>query len=163
MDGEALCCSPWGHKELDMFEQLNSTSVDATTVENSTKFSQIVKNRPTICYNNSTLGYLSKENENTRIAVVVAQSLSPVWLFATCWTTVHQSPLSSTISWSLLKFMSIESMMLSNHIILCLFFCLQSFPGSASFPISWLFTSDGQSTEASASSVLPMNIQDFNI
>ena len=78
MDGEALCCSPWGHKELDMFEQLNSTEVDASTVENSTKFSHIVKNRPTICYNNSTLGYLSKENENTRIAVVVAQSLSPV-------------------------------------------------------------------------------------
>ena len=38
--------------------------------------------------------------------------------------------------------------------------CLQSFPASGSFPMSWLFTSGGQSIEASASvSVLPMNIQ----
>ena len=118
MDGEALCCSPWGHKELDTTEQLNWTEVDATTVENSMEISQKVKNRPILWYNSSTLGYLSKENENTRV-VVVAQSLSPVWLFATPWITAHQSPLSSTISWSLLKFMSIESVMLSNHLILC--------------------------------------------
>ena len=40
------------------------------------------------------------------------------------------------------------------------FFCLHSFPASGSFPVSWLFASDGQSTEASVSaSVLPMNIQ----
>ena len=39
------------------------------------------------------------------------------------------------------------------------FFCLQSFPASGSFPVSWLFTSGGQNTGASASaSVLPMNI-----
>ena len=41
-----------------------------------------------------------------------------------------------------------------------LFFCLQSFPSSGSFPMSWLFTSGGQSTGASASaSILPMSIQ----
>ena len=41
-------------------------------------------------------------------------------------------------------------------------FCLQSFPASGSFPMSWLFTSGGQSIGASASvSVLPMNIQDW--
>ena len=41
-----------------------------------------------------------------------------------------------------------------------LFFCLQSFLALGSFPMSWLFTSDGQSSGASASaSVLPMNIQ----
>ena len=39
-------------------------------------------------------------------------------------------------------------------------FCLQSFPGSGSFPMSWLFASRGQSIGASAS-VLPMNIQDW--
>ena len=40
--------------------------------------------------------------------------------------------------------------------------CLQSFPASGSFPMSWLFASGGQSIEASASvSVLPMNIQDW--
>ena len=37
---------------------------------------------------------------------------------ATSWTTVLQAPLSSTISWSLLTFMSFESEMLSNHLIL---------------------------------------------
>ena len=42
------------------------------------------------------------------------------------------------------------------------FFCLQSFPASGSFPMSWLFTSDSQSIGTSASaSVLPMNIQDW--
>ena len=56
-----------------------------------------------------------------RIAAV-AQSLSCVWLFATPWTVVclshGQASLSSTISWSLCKFMSIESGMPSNHLIL---------------------------------------------
>ena len=47
------------------------------------------------------------------------QLLSHVWLFATPWTTAHQASLSFTISWSLLKFMSIESVMPSNHLILC--------------------------------------------
>ena len=43
-----------------------------------------------------------------------------------------------------------------------LFFCLQSFPASGSFPVSWLFTSGGQSVGASTSaSVLPVNIQDW--
>ena len=37
----------------------------------------------------------------------------------TSWTAAHQASLSSTISWSLLKFMSTESVMLSNHLILC--------------------------------------------
>ena len=46
------------------------------------------------------------------------QSLSHVQLFDTPWTAAHQAPLSSTISQSLLKFMSIESVMLSNHLIL---------------------------------------------
>ena len=40
-------------------------------------------------------------------------------LIATPWTAAHQAPLSSTISQSLLTFMSIESAMLSNHLILC--------------------------------------------
>ena len=63
------------------------------------------------------------------------------------------------------QIMSIESVMLSNHLILCLPlspFCLPSFPASGSFPVSLLFTSGGQSIGASASaSVLPMNIQDL--
>ena len=56
----------------------------------------------------------------------------------------------------------LELVMLSDHLILChpLSFCLQSFPASGSFPVSWLFASGGQSIGAS-SSVLPMNIQDW--
>ena len=68
----------------------------------------------------------------------------------------------STISWSLLKFLSIKSTMLSNHLILCchLLLCLQSFPPSESFPVSQIFASGGQSIRASASaSVLQMNVQ----
>ena len=47
------------------------------------------------------------------------QSLSCVWLFATPWTSAHQASLSVTNSWSPPKPMSIESMMPSNHLILC--------------------------------------------
>ena len=50
------------------------------------------------------------------ICSIVVQSLSGVRHFAAAWTVVRQAPLSSTISQSLLKFMSIESVMLSNHI-----------------------------------------------
>ena len=53
------------------------------------------------------------------LVVVVVQSLSHVWLFVTPWTTAHQASLSSTDSWSLLKFTSIELVMLSNHLIVC--------------------------------------------
>ena len=68
---------------------------------------------------------------------------------------------ASTISWSLLKLMSIESVMPSNFSSSdARFSCPQSFPASGSFPMSWLFTSGDQSIGASASgSVLPMNIQ----
>ena len=47
------------------------------------------------------------------------QSLSCVWLFVTPWTAAHQATLSITNSWNLLKLMSIESVILSNHLILC--------------------------------------------
>ena len=90
----------------------------------------------------------------------VGQSLSHVWLFMAPWMAASQASLSFSISWSLLKLMSIESVMSSHHLILCCPFssCPQSFPASGSFPMSWLFESGGQSIGASAS-VLPMNIQ----
>ena len=47
------------------------------------------------------------------------QSLSHVWLFATPWTAAHQASLSITNSWNLLRLMSIQSVMPSNHLILC--------------------------------------------
>ena len=49
--------------------------------------------------------------------VVVVQLLSRVRLFATLWTAAHQAPLSSTISQSLLKLLSIELVILSHHIV----------------------------------------------
>ena len=51
--------------------------------------------------------------------IVVVQSLSCVLLFVTAWTSACQVPLYSTVSCGLLKFMSIESVMLSHHLILC--------------------------------------------
>ena len=50
---------------------------------------------------------------------VIVQSLSCVWLFVAQQTSAHQPSLSFTISQSLLKLMSIESVMPSNHLILC--------------------------------------------
>ena len=58
------------------------------------------------------------EQLDTSIAVAV-QLLSHVWLFAIPWTTAHQASLSIANSQSLLKLMSIESVMPSNHLILC--------------------------------------------
>ena len=81
-----------------------------------------------------------------------------------CETAAWQASLSITNSWSLLKLMSIESVMPSNHLILCslLSSCLQSFPASGSFPMNQFFASGGQSIGVSASaSVLPMTIQDW--
>ena len=91
------------------------------------------------------------------------QLLSHVWLFVTPWTAAHQASLSITNSWSLLKLMPIESVMPSNHLILCWpLLLLQSFPAAKSFLMSQFFTLGGQSSGVSAStSVLPMNIQDW--
>ena len=86
-------------------------------------------------------------------------------LFVTPWTAACQVLLSITNSESLLKLMAIESVMpcQTSHPLLPHFSsCPQSFPASGSFPMSWLFTSGGQSIGTSASaSVLPMNIQDW--
>ena len=92
------------------------------------------------------------------------QSLTCVRLFVTPWTAACQASLSITNSRSLLKLMSFESVMPSNHLILCcpFSFCLQSFPASGSFPMRQLLASGGQSIGTSASaSVPPMNIQDW--
>ena len=95
------------------------------------------------------------------VIVVLVQSLSRVRLFVTPWTAARQAFLSFTISWSLLNLMSIELVMLSNHLILCCPLLMPSiFPSIRSFPVSQLFASGGQSIGASASaSVLPINIQ----
>ena len=87
------------------------------------------------------------------------QSLTRVRLFATPRTVAHQAPLSSTTSRSLLKFMFIESVMLSNHLILCCPLLLLSWV----FPSIGVFSNESlhiscQSIKASAT-VLSMDTQ----
>ena len=67
------------------------------------------------------VGFSKKQilRQTSFFSFVVVQSLSHVWLFATPWTAAHQASLSFTIPWSLLKLMSIELMMPSNHLIIC--------------------------------------------
>ena len=73
------------------------------------------------------------------------QSLSRVWQFGTPWTAAGQASLSITNSWSLLKFMSVESVMPFNHLILCrpLLLLSSNFPSIRVFsnelvlPIRW--------------------------
>ena len=100
---------------------------------------------------------------NSLIHFSSVQSLSHVRLFVTPWTAALQASLSITKYWSLLKFMSIESVMPSNHLILChsLLFLPSTFPSIRVFsneptlcirwPKYWTF---------SFTSVLPMNTQD---
>ena len=71
--------------------------------------------------------------------VVVVQSLSYVWLFETPWTAACHASLSFTISRSLLRLMSTESVMPSNHLILCCPLLLLP----SIFPLIRVFSNDG--------------------
>ena len=62
--------------------------------------------------------YLAGIQLHDRTTLVVVQSLGHIWLLVTPWTAAHQASLSFTISWNLLKLMSIESVMPSNHLVL---------------------------------------------
>ena len=81
------------------------------------------------------------------IIIVVVQSLSRVWLFATPWAATRQVSLFFTISQSVLKLMSIKSVMPSNHLVLCrpLFLLLSIFPSIGVFFNESTFSSDGKS------------------
>ena len=77
---------------------------------------------------------------------IVVQLLNHVQLFGTPWTTACQTSPSFTISWNLLKLMSIESVMLSNHFILChphlllpsVFCSIRIFSNEMALRIRWL-------------------------
>ena len=60
-----------------------------------------------------------KSRHTALIPIAVVQSLSQVWLFLNAWTAEPQASLSFTNYWSLLKLISFESVMPSNHLILC--------------------------------------------
>ena len=66
------------------------------------------------CHGIAVAGYFIESPQFSSV-----QWLSHIWLFATTWTAVYQAFLSITNTWSLLKLMSTESMMPSNHLILC--------------------------------------------
>ena len=86
--------------------------------------------------------------------VVAVQWLSPVQLFVTLWTAAHQTSLSFTIPQSLLKLMSIESVMPSNHLILCCPLLLPSiFPSIRVFSSELAFSSSVQSIEPGSSAL----------
>ena len=92
------------------------------------------------------------------------QSLSHVRLFVTSWTTAHQASWSITYSWSLLKLMSIESVMPSNHLILCCSLLLlpSIFPSIRVFSNESVLCIGWKTIGVSAlASVLSMNIQDW--
>ena len=91
--------------------------------------------------------------------LIVVTLQSCVQLFATPWTAAYQPPLSSTISQSFLRLMSVESVMSSISSSVATFSSFpQSFPASGSFPVSQLFPSGGQSIGASSlAPVLPMS------
>ena len=103
------------------------------------------------------------------ISVVVVAYCSVdhcVHLFVSPGTAAHQASLTFTSSWSLLKHMSIVSVMPSNYLTLChpLLLLPSIFPTSGSFQMSQLFTSGGQNIGVSTStSVLPMNTQDWSL
>ena len=93
------------------------------------------------------------------------QSLSHVQLFPTPWTAACQASLSLTNSWNLLKLMSIESVMPSNHLIFChpLLLLPLIVPSIKVFIVSQFFASGGQSIIVSASTtVFPVNTQDWS-
>ena len=127
------------------------------------KLQEMVKNREACHEELDTTDRVN--NNNTSFAFSSVQLLSHVWLFVTPRTAAHQASLSNTNSQSLLKLMSIESVMRSNHLILChpLFLPPSIFPSIRVFSNESLFASGGQSIGVSAStSVLPMNTQDWS-
>ena len=90
---------------------------------------------------------------NIYIQFSSVQSLSHLQLFATPWIATHQASLSITNSWSLLKLMSIESVMPSSHLILChpLLLSPSIFPSIRDFLMSQFSPSGGQNFSFSIS------------
>ena len=105
---------------------------------------------------------LAKEEMHRANSSPSVQSLSHDWLFVTPWTAACQPSLSITISWSLLKLMSTESVIPSNHLILCcpllllpsIFPSIRVCSNESAFCIKW-----AEYGNFSSASVLPINIQ----
>ena len=105
---------------------------------------------------------ISVESTRWRWKSSLVQFLSWAQLFPTQWTAAHQVSLSFTISQSLLNSCPLSQWChpTISSSVLPFSSCLQSFPASGSFPMSWFFTSGSQNIGVSASaSVFSMNIQ----
>ena len=98
--------SPWGRKELDATEQLNTAPHNMFT---NTVFK----------LKNTTISLLSRAYFRISAQFSSVQSLSRVRLFVTPWIAARQASLSITNSWSSPRLTSIESVMPSSHLILC--------------------------------------------
>ena len=118
--------SPWGRKESDMMSDLHRNTV--SPYQALTTLSIII--------------FLDIYSNELKTSV---QLLSHVWLFVTPWNAACQASLSITSSQSLLKLMSIESVMSSNHLILCcpllllpsIFPSIRVFSNKSVLPIRW--------------------------
>ena len=96
----------------------------------------------------------------TLLPHVVVQSLSHVWLFSTLWTAAHQASSSFTFYRSLLKLVSIESVMPIHHLILCCPLLLPSvFPSIRVFSPELALCISWPKLASALALVLPMNIQ----
>ena len=91
-----------------------SEKIDLWKIENTIVFNEDYKPYRGTDFLIKQMGWCVVLRKNS-----VVQSLSCVWLFMTPWAAAYQSFLSFTISWSLLKLMSFELMIPSNHLILC--------------------------------------------
>ena len=119
------------------------------------------------CNANAMLVIISQCVSVSNQYIVCLQSvqwLSCVQLFVILWTVARQASLSITNSWSLLKFMSIESVVPSNHLILycpllllpSIFPSIRIFSNELALPIRW-----PKFWSFSSASVHPVNIQDW--
>ena len=93
------------------------------------------------------------------VSFVVVQWLSHTWLFATLWIAACQASLTCTTSLNLIKLMSTESVMPSNHLILCHPFSssLQFFPAPGYVLMIQLFTSGGSKHWSFSFKISPSN------
>ena len=123
--GSLTCCLPWGHKESGTTECLIELGY----------LCQKPRTEIGILFTYSFMAWFCV-CVCVRVCVCV-QLLSHVWLFVTPCTATCQISLSFTVSQSLLRSMSLKSVMPSNHFILCcpFPFCFQSFPASG---FSWV-------------------------
>ena len=149
--------SPWGRKTVDMTEGSLSLSLSHTHTHTHTELGKVLKS---LRNNSSECGFESRSTSDPMTlnsfkdhlpdrsrspGPASIKSLSHVRLFVTPWTAACLASLSITNSWSLLKLMSIELVMRSNHLILChpllflpsIFLSIKVFSDESALHIRW--------------------------